>query len=373
MKKISSSLKIILAQTLLLTALSLFINNLYGQNLNPNKVFYPPYQSESRDNIIFPKVGNYIVLTADLHTHTVFSDGLVWPTQRVYEAWQGGLDILSITDHIEYRPHKEYLNSDHNTPYNIAKPFAQEHGITLIKGTEITKTQRTHGHFNALFIDDANLLEEADPKIAIQKARESGAFIIWNHPGWAVDTTKINDFHKNLLEERLIDGIEVFNNIEFYPRVLSWAIDYNLTIIATTDVHGYVEKSTLQNNGVDRPMTLILAKDRSIESIRDALDKGRTLAYFNNIIAAKESLAKEFVNYNISLKELSSNNKNKFIEITNKGSVPYTLKIDNKRVTLPKLSSIILTIPNTSSRTLNVVFENIFTYENRFLAHDLQY
>lgn len=372
MKKIYLRSTIII-YTLIFSILSICNSSIYAQDLNPNKVFYPEYQSQTRDNIIFPKIGDYIVLTADLHTHTIFSDGLVWPTQRVYEAWQGGLDILSITDHIEYRPHKEYLNSDHNTPYNIAIPFAQQHGITLIQGTEITKNQRTHGHFNALFIDDANFLEEQDPKKAIQKARESGAFIIWNHPGWAVDTTKINDFHKNLLEERLIDGIEVYNNIEFYPRVLSWAIDYNLTIIATTDVHGYVEQNTLKKNGVDRPMTLILAKDRSIESIREALDKGRTLAYFNNIIAAKEDIAKEFIDNNIDIKEIHSNSKNKFIQLTNRGSVLYKMRIDNKIVTLPKLSTVVLTIPKTSSNTIKAVFENIYIYENRFLAHDLQY
>ena len=41
---------------------------------------------------------------ADLHTHSVYSDGSVLPKFRVVEAWQDGLDIIAVTEHIEYRP-----------------------------------------------------------------------------------------------------------------------------------------------------------------------------------------------------------------------------------------------------------------------------
>lgn len=44
------------------------------------------------------------VLKCDFHTHTIFSDGRVWPTMRVDEAWKDGLDAIAITDHIEVRP-----------------------------------------------------------------------------------------------------------------------------------------------------------------------------------------------------------------------------------------------------------------------------
>lgn len=42
---------------------------------------------------------------ADLHTHTMFSDGRVTPEWRVDEAWMDGLDVVAITDHIENRPY----------------------------------------------------------------------------------------------------------------------------------------------------------------------------------------------------------------------------------------------------------------------------
>ena len=40
-----------------------------------------------------------VVLAADLHTHSVFSDGEVWPSIRVKEAHLDGLEVLAVTEH----------------------------------------------------------------------------------------------------------------------------------------------------------------------------------------------------------------------------------------------------------------------------------
>jgi hypothetical protein len=79
-----------------------------------------------------------MTLKCDLHTHIVFSDGLVWPTVRVEEAWREGLDAISITDHIKYQPHKHNIPTNFNRSYEIALAPAGERDILLIKGTEIT-------------------------------------------------------------------------------------------------------------------------------------------------------------------------------------------------------------------------------------------
>lgn len=342
-----------------------------SKNWNPNKVYFPQYSSEARENLTFPKVLGYEVLACDFHTHTVFSDGLVWPDLRVAEAWLGGLDAMALTDHIEYRPHKSFLNSDHNTSYEIAKPAADHVGFMLIKGCEITRKQSTLGHFNALFINDANPIAVDDPKQSIVEARKQNAFIIWNHPGWAVDTTYIKDFQEDLFKNGLIQGIEVYNNSEFYPRVLAWAIDKKLTIIAASDVHGNVESGVLKSNGVLRPMTLVLAKERTLSGIREALDAGRTLALFQNRLAAKQEIARGFVEASLSVKRVFSNDKSKFFTITNLSSVPFMMFFNKALYKLPALSTITFSVPLDSSK-INVNFENIFIYENQTLAYDLQ-
>ena len=46
---------------------------------------------QPRHEIRFPDVPGYRTLKCDLHMHTVFSDGDVWPSTRVLEAWREGL------------------------------------------------------------------------------------------------------------------------------------------------------------------------------------------------------------------------------------------------------------------------------------------
>ena len=59
----------------------------------------------SHDRVIpFPDVPGYETLICDLHMHTVFSDGNVWPIVRVDEAMRDGLDVIAITEHLEYQP-----------------------------------------------------------------------------------------------------------------------------------------------------------------------------------------------------------------------------------------------------------------------------
>jgi len=131
----------------------------------------------------FPDIPGYVTLKCDFHMHTVFSDGLVWPTTRVDEAISEGLDAIAISDHLEYWSHKKYLKANHNTSFEIAKPYAEKKDLILIRACEITKSMPP-GHFNFLFIKDANAMDSVDWKKAVIQANEQGAFVFWNHPGW---------------------------------------------------------------------------------------------------------------------------------------------------------------------------------------------
>ena len=57
-------------------------------------------QDGARRNFNIPDVPGYHTLKCDFHIHTVFSDGLVWPSLRVLEAWQAGMAVMAITDQI---------------------------------------------------------------------------------------------------------------------------------------------------------------------------------------------------------------------------------------------------------------------------------
>ena len=222
----------------------------------------------------------YKTLKCDLHIHTVFSDGAVWPTVRVDEAWREGLDVISITDHIEYQPHKADVPTKHNRPYEIALPRAKALGILLVRGTEITR-DTPPGHFNAIFLDDVDPLDTKDLLDCMAAADEQGAFIWWNHPDWKPDKKGWFDIHTTLYEKKYMRGIEVVNGRSYYPSVHQWAIDKNLTFIGNSDIHApsLLEKSTPDNH---RSMTLVFARGKTLAALKEALVDGRTLIWYEN-------------------------------------------------------------------------------------------
>ena len=214
-------MKKILIPVLLLGSLSLS-----GQIRNDEVFELPEMEiSDLRNDIRIPDVDGFHVLKCDFHTHTIFSDGRVWPTMRVDEAWKDGLDAIAITDHIEVRPWKPFVSGgDLNSSFDIAKQRADQIGFIVIKGIEITRAKPL-GHINALFITDANPIETPEPLDAVNEAYRQGAFIMWNHPGWPDDRCTMYDVHEQLIKEGKIHGVEVFNSAEYYPKAIDWCRD----------------------------------------------------------------------------------------------------------------------------------------------------
>ena len=74
------------------------------------------------------------------------------------------------------------------------------------------------GHVNALFIQDASLLEVDSVMDAYAAAIKQGAFLLWNHPGWKSQQPdgipRMYDIHKTLIEKGWLHGIEFFNSNE---------------------------------------------------------------------------------------------------------------------------------------------------------------
>jgi hypothetical protein len=245
--------------------------------------------AQVRREIRIPDIMGYKTLKCDFHMHTVFSDGLVWPTVRVDEAWQEGLDAIAITDHIEYQPHKQDIPTNLNRSYEIALPRAKEKGILLVKAAEITR-ETPPGHFNALFLEDVTPLDTKDLLDAMAAADKQGAFIWWNHPDWIPDRQGWFEIHTTLYEKKYMRGIEVVNGRSYYPTVYQWALDKNLTILGNSDIHEPAGRATMPPGG-HRPMTFVFVKERSIPAIKEALIAGRTAVWFENKIIARKEYA----------------------------------------------------------------------------------
>ncbi|MCX8065291.1 MAG: hypothetical protein N3G21_08995 [Candidatus Hydrogenedentes bacterium] len=239
-----------------------------------------------RREIKIPDIEEFKVLKSDFHMHSVFSDGYVWPDLRIIESWATGLDVIAITDHVEGPVSRPYLSGDDNTSYELAKGIADYYGILLVKGGEITKKQ-PYGHYNALFLNDVSLIDVEDPLVAIENAVKQGAFIQWNHPEWNTATRNKFEFQKKLLEKGYLHGVEISNGSEWYPYVLDWALENNLTLMSNSDLHGLI-MGEFNLDRFQRPMTLVLARNRTLESVREALDNKRTIAWIGDRLGGKE-------------------------------------------------------------------------------------
>ena len=78
----------------------------YTDSANPDITRHSLRIAPQRVEFVLPEVGGYTVYKADLHTHSIYSDGDCTPEFRVREAWYDGLDVLAITEHVEYRRHE---------------------------------------------------------------------------------------------------------------------------------------------------------------------------------------------------------------------------------------------------------------------------
>ena len=256
----------------------------------------------------FPDVNGFKVLKCDFHMHTVFSDGNVWPTERVIEAYNEDLDVIAITDHLEIQRHKQDLttSANLNRSFEIAQEIAKKHDILVIKGTEITRVVPP-GHSNAIFIKDANPLfnptKNEKPAAAegydtaVNMAVEQGGFVFYNHPfhNLADDKVVMPEMVDKLIKEGKIKGLEVINGDRFSREGFNWAIARNLTLISNSDVHTSMPLA-LSNHDVDhRAMTLVLAKDRSLEAVREALDNKRTLMWWRDNLIGRKNVLEPFV------------------------------------------------------------------------------
>ena len=281
-------------------------------------------QSQYRTEISIPGFDGYATLKCDFHIHTVFSDGSVWPSIRVQEAWKEGLDAIAITDHIEYRPHKDIVVSDHNESYNIAKKEGDKLGFMVIKGAEITRSKPL-GHLNALFISDANALDVEDPLQAIDIAEAQGAYIIWNHPGWPDDKCTMYPLHEKLIAEGKIHGFEVWNDIESYPLSYDWVSEYGLHPFANSDIHGTIS----DRYAGTRPLTLVFAKERTHDSVKEAMFAGRVLALFNNFLMGKEEFIAPLVKECLSFQLREDKGDYCIYNVVNNSDIRFQLQIGN--------------------------------------------
>ena len=369
---------------------------------NPDMVPLTIHQyKESRKEIILPQVRGLNIYKADLHMHSIFSDGSVTPQFRVQEAWQDGLDVIAITEHMEYRGMEQTMidflkgyvaegtkaintvlmdspadergiQTDQNLPIRLAEQAAERYGITVIPGTEISRTPETIGHYNALFITDANEIYTADCYESFRKAKKQGALIVHNHPGWRRTSMKIGPFEQKAYDEGLIDGIETFNSADIYPLAIERAKKYGFFMVGSTDAHGSVARDYLMEHPI-RNLTMVFAKDKSLKTLREAMDNNLTVAYAWGHMTGEASLLSDLFKASVQRRvERTDAKGTRTVALTNTTSLDYALRVDGGTpFNLKAFTTIQISVP--ADKKLVVSVENMWCGEKEHPLVELDF
>ena len=379
------------------------------------------------DRIInFPNTDKYKVIVADLHTHSVFSDGAVWPNVRVEEAVRDGIDLLAITEHLEYQPHIDDIpHPDRNRSFDIAEDIAKNKDLTVINGAEITR-MFPPGHINAIFIEDANKLIYLDEakiseakeilkevpeesltnyedlswledaalaslwpvKSALIEARNQNAFTFWNHPAWSseefIGQPMLREIHKEFFRDNLLHGIEVANGDGYSEEAFRIALEYGLTVIGTSDVHGLIDWDYPSSIGAHRPVTLILSKSNSSDAIKSSLFSGKTVVWFKNNLIGLENNILELTNSYLKAKkvEILENSDIARVEIENVSDVRFIIQVldqssvvnESNLIEIAPNEKTVLQIDNGIDKgSLDVKILNAFIAPNKNLLTTLKF
>ena len=331
--------------------------------------------------VFFKSPEGVYFISSDLHIHSVFSDGAVWPTVRVDEAIKDSLDLISLTEHLEYQSHiSDIPHTNRNRSFQIAGGYVQKRPLAVVHGTEITKPMPP-GHFNAIFVKDANKFFDKNKEPlnfikGIKEANNQGAFVFWNHPMWEANRSdgiaKLDPIHKEVINKKLLHGIEVVNFDTFSEEAMQIALDYELTMMGTSDVHILIEWDfNIEKESFHRPITFIMSKNRTIKSIRDALFNGDTFIWYRDLIIGKSNNLKQVIENNLEVISKGYGFKGRKVEILqlelrNKSVAPislnyigeYTFHNDYKFIELePRSSKIIYVKTKKIKEAIDLEFE----------------
>lgn len=242
----------------------------------------------------FPKVGEYMVLRGDFHMHTINSDGSLTTRDRVEESKELGYDVIAITDHGTTKA------------YRIARYIGDQLGIIVIRGHETGI--KSGEHYVVLGVDSSykpvdshrwskNKGEETIfYQDAMMDIAKHGGLIIWAHPHTGLNQCTIWG-----TEQGIIVGAELkndvvgdrWNTIEshgtyWYPNAFEWALKYNWAMLACTDAHGKRKSNPA--------VTLLFVKERSPESVLEAIRARRTIAWFDGMLWGRKALLEDLMN-----------------------------------------------------------------------------
>ncbi len=269
------------------------------------RVVKNPYATVNWDRII-PFIAN-------LHSHTVYSDGRAEPEQLIRNYAEAGYHILAITDHDNYhttRAGERETTPTHETTWPWTKwideepskvwdrdgvetsaffPSLGRQGMLAIRGNELTSDPHIVSLFNDCgFTERIRVPDAEHDRQRMACVEKKGGLAYWAHPAHYLPGGSWAD--RGFSWD---DGLEYFGSLiaafdstlgiefqlgrqreleeELFDRLLAvYYRDHDLFIKGSDDTHGIAVPG-------NATLTIVLAEELTEPSVRQALEHGHTL------------------------------------------------------------------------------------------------
>lgn len=250
---------------------------------------------------------------AQLHAHTLYSDGDMSITDVVEAYYEHGYDILAITDHGVVhtgwnKPHKmipvigynKFMRRDEVNPMNDKRyeeitAGADRNGRPMLdvkQGIEMNALTMRKNHVNGFFCGwgQNRLGREENYETPIAKTEKAGGISVINHPGDFVSAAKnisrLNDwnnltvFTDSLLSHPSCVGVEAFNGDDgpdrydriLWDRLLMYCIPRGRNVWAFSNDDSHVPRH------IGLTSEIMLMPELSEKALRTAMENGTFFA-----------------------------------------------------------------------------------------------
>lgn len=143
---------------------------------------------------------------AEVHAHTLASDGMVTPEQLVAAAAAAGIAVLAVTDH------------DTCGAVDRAQEAGASLGVDVVRGEEVTTALPSGAHIVGLFLE-CQVRMGMSIEDTVDAIHDQGGLAVLAHPFMPTYFASISERRtRRLLESRRIDGIELLHTAVMRPR-----------------------------------------------------------------------------------------------------------------------------------------------------------
>jgi hypothetical protein len=221
-------------------------------------------------------------VTADLHIHSIYSDGGFTPAQILKYAAAHFLDAVAIADHSEI---KGAMEGKTLTEKELHLPL-------VLKAQEVSAGNRFHFLLVNCNTPQSDFNKE-NILSCLTEHRRQGGITILAHPWTMPDAKWARSCLRDLLAADLVDGIELFNSAaleisnvrDIWHRIWEeWIGPYQLAVFGGSDFH-HLHKGRYMGTG----RTYLKVYSYSEQGIIDALRARRCVAGLFGFKNDKES------------------------------------------------------------------------------------